>query len=66
MRKVAREAVVSRRALIVGSSALGATATLGGFAPAAYAASPAAMLLQNVPGTPAAPDFTIPDLDGKA
>ena len=65
MRKVVRASALSRRAVMVGSGALGAAATLGGFAPASYAESPGAMLLQRVPGTPAAPDFTIPDLDGK-
>ncbi len=65
MRKVDRTAGLSRRTMIAGGGALSAAAMLDGGSRGAYAASPGAMLLQQVPGMPAAPDFTLPDLDGK-
>lgn len=65
MRKVDLRPAPSRRLIVAGGGALGVAALLGGRVREASAASPAAMLLQQVPGTPAAPNFTLPDLDGK-
>lgn len=65
MRKVARGSVLSRRSVMVGGGVVGASLALDGLARPSNAESRGAMLLQRVPGTPAAPDFTIPDLDGK-
>lgn len=60
MRKMIEPVGLSRRAVIGGGVSLAAGAIL----PPAVAAQEA-MLLQRVPGTPAAPEFELPDLDGK-
>lgn len=65
MRKISHIATPSRRTLLAGGGALGVSTALGAFSRAAPAAGPDVMLMQPVPGTPDAPDFTLPDLDGK-
>ncbi|MEW5963430.1 MAG: redoxin domain-containing protein [Pseudomonadota bacterium] len=60
MCKVRSATTLDRRALLGGSLALSAAAMLPFSAEAA-----GTVLLQTVPGTPAGPDFTLPDLDGK-
>lgn len=61
MRKMSEPAGFSRRAVIASGIAIAAGPLLQ---PAASAQE--AMLLQRVPGLPQAPDFELPDLDGKA
>lgn len=56
-----RASVVSRRSILLGGLALVAAPTLQR---AAFAEQ--AMLLQRVPGSPPAPDFELPDLDGRS
>jgi peroxiredoxin len=61
MRKMSKPVGLSRRAVMAGGVSLAA----GTFLPPAVTAQEA-MLLQRVPGTPAAPEFELPDLDGKS
>ncbi len=65
MRKIVHAPALSRRSVVIGGGALGAVVALNGFSPSTLAQGSGAMLLHRVPGTPAAPDFTLPDLDGK-
>lgn len=60
MRKVGHPIPLSRRTVLAG-----AAATLALAVDPRIAIAGAPMLLQPVPGKPAAPDFTLPDLDGK-
>jgi peroxiredoxin len=64
MRKVAQPSLLSRRSVVLGGGALGTAAAFGAVAPIAHAGG-GAMLLQRVPGAPAAPEFALPDLDGR-
>lgn len=60
MRTLKPHSTITRRTLVGGAiSGFAVTA----FAPLSSAAEP--MLMQAVPGKPAAPAFTLPDLDGK-
>ncbi len=54
--------MLSRRDVIAGSAALGVLAISARSAPAS---AQEAMLLQKVAGSPPAPEFELPDLDGK-
>lgn len=60
MRKMTSATTLDRRALLCGSLALSAASILP-----LPASATGTVLLQAVPGTPAGPDFTLPDLDGK-
>lgn len=60
MRTLNSQFAITRRTLITGAAS-GLAASL--LTVPAHSASP--MLLQPVPGKPAGPDFTLPDLDGK-
>lgn len=60
MRAITPETSITRRTVLAGAASGLAISALP---PLALAASP--MLLQTVPGKPAGPDFTLPDLDGK-
>ena len=61
MRTLNSRTLITRRTLLGGAASGLIGATLPTFAIAANT-----MLLQSVPGKPTAPDFTLPDLDGKA
>lgn len=56
---------LSRRALLAGVAAIGTSARIPGIGPLGSRAIAAPMLLQKVPDAPAAPDFALPDLDGR-
>jgi peroxiredoxin len=62
MRKMTDARLLSRRSVVAGGVALGGLAISAASIPA-FAQE--AMLLQRVPGMPAAPEFELPDLDGK-
>ncbi len=63
MRNVTEGHMPSRRAVISGGAAIASLAIAAKSVPAS---AQQGMLLQRVPGTPLAPEFELPDLDGKS
>lgn len=63
MRNVTEAHMPSRRAVISGGAAIASLAIAAKSVPAS---AQQGMLLQRVPGTPLAPEFELPDLDGKS